>query len=328
MNQEKLVELEKRINNDYNNIAGMIVLKEGKTLYENYFNECTATSRIHIYSVAKSIVSILIGIAIDKGYIKSINQKVLDFFPNYIVEKREQTIQNVTLKDLLTMTAPFKYNDAPDHYIKYFTSGDKINFSLNLLGGKEPIGEFRYIPFVGPDIISAILVEATEQSVFDFATENLFSPLGITVEKNVILHSAKEQTEFNKATNISGWVADSKGLNTGGWGLTLSPRDMAKIGQLCLDDGMWNGKQIVSTAWIGESTTEHSRWDKINLPYGYLWWIVDSKEHACAAMGDSGNVVYFNKQKKLVVSIASLSMQNAKDRIELIKKYIEPMFEN
>ena len=90
---------------------------------------------------------------------------------------------------------------------------------------------------------------------------------------------------------------------------------------------MWDGKQIVSAGWINEITSEHSRWDKIDLPYGYLWWIIDGKEHACAAMGDSGNVIYFNKEKKLVISIASLSMQNAKDRIELIKKYIEPIFE-
>lgn len=94
---------------------------------------------------------------------------------------------------------------------------------------------------LGPDILSGILVKATGQSVFDFATENLFSPLGITLESNVVLHSAKEQREFNKATNISGWVSDPTGINAGGWGLTLSPMDMAKIGQLCLDGGMWNG---------------------------------------------------------------------------------------
>ena len=66
----------------------------------------------------------------------------------------------------------------------------------------------------------------------------------------------------------------------------------------------------------------------MNLPYGYLWWIVNANEFACAAMGDSGNVIYFNRKKKLVVSIASLYMQNAKDRLALIKEYIEPIFED
>ncbi|MDF2858433.1 MAG: penicillin-binding protein beta-lactamase class, partial [Neobacillus sp.] len=151
MNQEKVAELEKKINNDYSNITGVVVLKEGKTLYENYFNECSAISRIHVYSVTKSIISILIGIAMDKGYIKSINQKVLDFFPDYIVKRREKTIQNITLKNLLTMTAPYKYNLIVP-YIKYFTSNDYVKFTLDLLGGRRQIGEFKYTPLIGPDL--------------------------------------------------------------------------------------------------------------------------------------------------------------------------------
>ncbi len=326
MNQEKVTELEKTINNDHSNIAGIIVLKNGKTLYENYFNECTATSSIHVYSVTKSIISILVGIAIDKGYIKSINQKVLEFFPDYTVKRGEKTIQSVTLENLLTMTAPYKYKSAP--YTKYFTSDDWVKAALDLLGGRGQIGEFRYTPLIGPDILSGILVKATGQSVFEFAAENLFSPLGITVESNIIFHNKEEQLAFSKAKNISSWVSDPAGVNTAGWGLTLTPGDMAKIGQLYLDKGSWNKEQILSAQWVNESTKEHSRWVKFNLPYGYLWWIIDDKEHACAAMGDGGNVIYFNTKKKIVVSIASLFVQNAKDRIELIKEHIEPIFEN
>lgn len=324
MNPEKVIELEKIINNEYSNIAGMVVLKDGKTLYENYFHECTDTSRIHVYSVTKSIISILIGIAMDKGYITSINQKVVDFFPDYLVKRREKTIQNVTLQHLLTMTAPYKYKSAP--YIKYFTSDDRVKFTLDLLGGRGHIGEFRYTPLIGPDILSGILVQATGQSVFDFATENLFSPLGITAPGNVIFHSKEEQLAFNKATNISGWVGDGAGVNTGGWGLTLSPADMAKIGQLYLDGGLWNGKQIISARWIDESTREHSRWDKFDLSYGYLWWVENGNGYA--AMGDGGNVIYVNTKKKIVVSIGSFFGPKVKDRTELIKEHIEPMIEN
>ncbi len=316
MKQEKIRELEKKINNEYSNIAGMVVLKDGRTLYENYFNECTATSRIHVYSVTKSIISILIGIAIDKGYIKSINQKVLDFFPDYIVKRGEKTIQKVTLMHLLTMTATYKYILPP--YIKYFTSDDCVKFTLDLLGGRGHIGKFKYTPLIGPDILSGILVKATGQSVLDFATENLFTPLGITAPSNVFFHSKEEQLAFNQATNISGWVVDQTGVNTGGWGLTLSPMDMAKIGQLYLDGGLWKGKQIVSTRWIDESTKEHSRWNKLNLSYGYLWWVENGNGYA--AMGDGGNVIYVNTKKKIVVSITSLFMQKAKDRTELIKR--------
>ena len=174
--------------------------------------------------------------------------------------------------------------------------------------------------------MTGILVKATGQSVLDFAAENLFSPVGITGLKNVIFHSKEEQFAFNKAKNISGWVADPTGINTGGWGLTLSSMDMTKIGQLYLDGGRWNGKQMVSTRWIEESTKEHSRWEKRNLSYGYLWW-VDGNKQGYAAMGDGGNILYVNTEKKMVVSITSFLMPNAKDRIELIKEEIEPTFE-
>jgi CubicO group peptidase (beta-lactamase class C family) len=322
MNQEKVTELEHKINNEYRNIAGVIVRRNGKVLYENYFNNCTVNSQIHVYSVSKSIISILIGIAIDKGYIENIDQNVLDFFPHYIIEKREQTIQNITLKNLLTMTAPYKYKFIPYTIIKYFRSSDWIKFTLDLLGGKEQIGHFRYTPLIGPDILSGILVKATGRSVLDFATEHLFQPLGITVERSMIFKTIKEQQAFNKSMSISGWVSDKAGINAGGWSLTLSATDMAKIGQLFLNSGMWDEQQLVSPEWINESTVEHSRWEKINLPFGYLWWIIDDNERAYAAVGDGGNVIYVNTKKNIVISIASLFKSKVdiqKDRLELIK---------
>lgn len=323
MIQEKTEMFEKVVMRDYGNIAGIVVLKNGETLYENYFNGCTINSRIHVYSVTKSIISILIGIAMDKGYIKNLDQKVLDFFPEYKIKKRGKTIQNITLRHLLTMTAPYKYKFNP--YIKYFTSDNWVKFSLDLLGGKGQIGKFRYAPLIGPDIMSGILGKVTGQSVINFAQENLFAPLGIVVEKNIIFHSKEEQLAFNQATDISGWVADPMGVNTAGWGLTLSPIDMAKIGQLYLNHGIWNSKQIVSAKWVNESTKEHSRWETQNLPYGYLWWIY---EEGFAAMGDGGNTIYINTKKDMVVSIASLFRPKVKDRIEFILEYIEPIFDN
>lgn len=324
MNQEKLKKMEQQIQEEHKNITGMVVLKDGKTRYENYFHNCSSMSQIHVYSVTKSILSILIGIAIDQGYIKNVDQNVLDFFPDYKVKRREKTIQGITLKHLLTMTAPYKYKFTP--YIKYFTSNDFVTFTLDLLGGKGKVGDFRYTPLIGPDILSGILTNATNQPVLEFANEHLFIPLGITVEKSITFQSKEEQLAFNKSTTISGWVADQSGVNTGGWGLTLSPLDMAKIGQLYLDGGMWKEKQIVSKKWIEESTKEHSRWEKHNLSYGYLWWV--EKGNGFLAMGDGGNVIYVNTKKKQVVSIASLFVPKVKDRIEWIKQYVEPIFED
>lgn len=326
MNQRKKIELEKIINSSYSNTTGIIVLKNGKTLYEKYFNEYTATNAVHVASVTKSIFSALIGIAIENRHIKSIDQKVLDFFPDYSTPIGEETIQSITIKDMLTMTAPYKYKSEP--YEKFFASDNWMKTALDLLGGNGNIGEFMYAAIIGTHILSGILIKATGQSVFDFATENLFSPLGINVRHNVVLHNKEEHLAFFKDKNVNGWVADPQGVNPAGWGLTLTPMDMAKIGQLYLDGGVWKGKTIISSQWIDDSTKEHSRWDKFNLSYGYLWWIIDDKEQIYAAMGDGGNVIYVNTRKKMVVSIASLFMPCAKDRLKLIKEYIEPMFEN
>ncbi len=324
MNLKSRELIEHVIKKDYANMTGIIVFKDDDAVYEQYFNGCTADMAIHVFSVTKSVVSILIGIAIDKGFIKSTEQKVLDFFPDYKIKRGEKTIQTISIETMLTMTAPYKFRSAP--YTKYFTSEDWVKAALDLLGGKKPIGEFRYAPLIGPDILSGILAKSTGQAVLDFAKEHLFAPLGIAVAANITFETKEEQLAFNKTKGISGWVADPKGINTAGWGLTLTAMDMAKIGQLYLNGGKWNGNQIVSAKWVEESLKEHSRWAEINLPYGYLWWI--GVGNGYAAMGDCGNVIYVNPNKNIVVSVASLFKPTAKDRIELITEYIEPIFED
>lgn len=321
MNQENFKKLEKIISSDYKNVAGITVQKSGMKLYENYFNGYTADSAFHVFSVTKSIISALIGIAIDKGYIGSLDQNVLDFFPDYTPKRGEKTAQRVTIRDMLTMTTPFKYKSAP--YTKYFTSESWVKSALDLLGGKGEIGQFRYTPLIGPDILSGILTSVTGQSALKFAHENLFSPLGINITQNVVFHSKEEQLSFIKDHHKSGWVADPQGINTAGWGLVITPEDMVKIGQLYLNNGIWDGNQIISAEWTAESTKVHSRWDELKLSYGYLWWIIDGDSYA--ALGDGGNVIYVNPAGNLVVAIASLFKPTAKDRIELIKKYIEPI---
>ena len=321
MAQIKMEELEQIISSKYGNTTGIVIIKDGVVLCEKYFQGCTANSRVHVYSVTKSVISILIGIALDKGYIKNMEEKVLDYFPEYRVKRGEGKIRNITLRDMMTMTAPYKYRFfAP--YIKYFTSSDRVKFSLDLLGGRGKTGVFRYAPLIGPDILSGILVKATGQSVLNFATEKLFEPLGIRVEKSLSFESKEEQLAFNRSVDMSGWVTDPAGIHAAGWGLTLTAMDMEKIGQLYLNGGMWKGKQIISSKWVEDSTTEHSRWKKENLPYGYLWWV---HEDGYAAMGDGGNIIYINTKKKLVISMTALFVPKAGDRTELIKKFIEPV---
>lgn len=157
MNQEKIKELEKIVNSDYSNIAGIIVQKNGTKLYENYFNGFTADNAIHIFSATKSVISALIGIAIDKGHIKSVDQKVLDFFPDYTIKTGEKTIQGVTIKNLLTMTASYKYETEP--YEEFFASDNWVKAALDYLGG-EHTGEFLYTAIIGIHILSGVLAKA------------------------------------------------------------------------------------------------------------------------------------------------------------------------
>ncbi len=307
------------IKKEYSNIAGIAIRKDDHLIYEKYFDGYTEDNALHIASVTKSIISILIGMAIDKGYMKNIEQHVLDFFPNYTVKRGEKTIQNITIANLLSMTAPYKYKSEP--YTKVYTSDDWVKAALDLLGGKGSIGEFNYST-VGTHILSGVLTNATGQSVLDFATKNLFKPLAIKAPTNTFIQNKEAYMAFLKDKYVTGWIVDPKGVNTAGWGLTLTPREMAKIGQLYLNDGVWNGQRIISSKWIEDSTTEKSRSGK--LSYGYLWWIVDD---CYAALGDGGNTIFINPKKKMVISIASRFMPRAKDRIELIRKHMMPLFE-
>lgn len=317
MNDTELIH---EIETVYVNTAGLVIQKNGELIYEKYFNGYKETDTIHVFSVTKSITSILVGMAIDRGYIKSVDQKVVEFFPDYVIKRGEKTIQRITLKNLLTMTAPYKYRSEP--YTKVYGSEDWTKAALDLLGGKGIIGDFKYST-VGAQILSGIIENATGKSMLGFAGENLFAPLEISVPEPKRFADKEEHLAFFSDQYVSGWVVDPKGLPTAGWGLTLSPRDMAKIGQLCLNQGNWNGKQLVSAAWINESTKEHVRWN--GFAYGYLWWNLDSDGSGTfAALGDSGNTIYADPKEGVIIAIACRFKPCAKDRIALIKKYMLP----
>lgn len=303
---------------------GSLCKKNGEIAYDQYFNGFAAQDAVHVYSVTKSIVSSLIGIAIEKGYIQSVHQKVLDFFPEYKIRPGTNTIQDVTIENLLTMTAPYRCEAEP--YEAFFSSGNWVEFALDLLGGEKPAGEFLYSPIVGTHILGGILTRAAGRPVLDFAVEYLFEPLGIPTPGNVVFHTAEEQLAwYQQGKYPRGWVADEQGINTAGWGLTLRPEDLVKIGQLYLDGGAWGGRQLLPADWVSASTGAHARWGA--LSYGYLWWVIDEAEHSFAALGDGGNALYINGEKKLVIVITALMGEGDADPIEWIRAHIEPIFE-
>lgn len=158
----------------------------------------------------------------------------------------------------------------------------------------------------------------------DYANQFLFRSIGIKERTNFYANSTEEHKKFTISKEPKGkvWFAGPQGLGTPGYGLCLSADDMAKIGQLCLDGGMNNGKQIVSTDWIKAITTPTFTTDKRfgNIKYGMLWWIIDNKKPIYAAIGNSGNVIYVDEQEKMTVAIASHFKPSVLNRIDFIEQ--------
>lgn len=321
-----LEELYQYIQNNQSNICQISVLQNGSEVWSAEWNEYKKTDCVHIMSATKSIVSLLVGIAVDHGMIGSINDKVLSYFPDYHVKRGEKTIYDVTIRHLLTMRAPYKGKGDP--WTKVCTSLDWTTSSLDFLGGKAGItDEFSYRT-VCIHILSGILYRTTGMNTVEFANQYLFSPLGIAKHKNYFANSVEEHKHFtiDKAPKEDVWLADRQGLGTPGYGLCMSASDMAKIGQLCLQGGMWNGKQIVSEKWIAEMLTPRKIEGDVfqNLHYGYLWWIVHPERNIYAAIGNSGNIIYVDPGRKIVVAIASYFKPRVLDRVDFIEKILLP----
>lgn len=324
MNKEKLHNF---IKEQQPNICQVVAYKGNEKVYSDCWNNYKADDCTHIMSATKSIIALLIGIALDKGRIGSVDDKVLDYFPDYKAKRGEKTIHDVTIKHLLTMRAPYKCKGDP--WTKVCSSSNWTYSSLDLLGGRKGLtDEFNY-QTVCLHILSGILYRATNMKTVDFANRHLFEPLGIAEHKNYYAETAEEHKAFTigKTPKENIWFSDPDGLGTPGYGLCMSAEDMAKIGLLCLNKGCYNGKQIVSSAWIAEMTrprvveSDHFR----GMEYGYLWWMIDRKKNIYAAIGNSGNVIYINPEKNIVVSVASYFKPTVFDRIDFIQQYIEPL---
>lgn len=323
MNSQQIEALESAIHRDWGNLTGIIAEQNGTVLYEGYFHGYTGRDACHVYSVTKSVVSALIGIATAEGAIQSLDQRVLDFFPEYRPQPDNRTIRDVTLRHLLTMTAPYRCAEEP--YQAFFSSENWVEFALDLLGGDQPPGTFRYAPIAGPHILSGILARATGRPILDYAGEHLFSPLGIRLTDNIVLHDQAEHIAVMNTRRSPGWVVDPQGLNTASWGLFLTPADMVKLGSLYRKGGLWEGRQVLPARWVRESTAVQSQWG--GLSYGWLWWVMDEKKRVYAALGDGGNAIYVNESKGLVVAMAARLGPEGQDPVAFITEHIEPLIE-
>lgn len=311
------------------NICQLDVWRADRPVFSGEWNGYAGTDCVHVMSVTKSVMALLTGIAIDRGRIRGVDEPVLRFFPDYRVKRGENTIRETTIRHLLTMRAPWKCKGDP--WSKVCSSRDWTRASLDFLGGRKGLSdEFRY-QTVCLHVLSGILYRATGRKTADFANECLFGPLGIASRRNFTAATAEEHRRFtvDKGPKPPVWFADPEGLATPGYGLCLSARDMAKIGRLCLAEGMWEGKRIVSPGWIREMTRARpiggNRFR--GMGYGFLWWIVHPGKKAYAAIGNSGNVIYVDPDRETVVAVSSFFKPTVLDRIDFIERHLLPALE-
>jgi CubicO group peptidase (beta-lactamase class C family) len=233
-------------------VDSVVVVRHGHMVFEEYPNSKYGPQDKHLlYSVTKSFTSALIGIAIEKGFIESVDQKVVSFFPDMKIKNLDARKRNLTLEHLLTMSCGFEW-EGPDDGLHTWgaanRSGNPVRFVLDQPMATEPGTEWVYNGGCS-HLLSAILTRTSGDSTLEFARKYLFGPLGITDVR---------------------WPRDPQGIYYGGQDIWLTPRDMAKFGQLFLNKGMWEGQQIVPAHWVARSAETHLL--QVFGGYGYQWW--------------------------------------------------------
>lgn len=327
MTKEELHKLVLESTGNESNICQICAIKDGKTVLDDCWRGFKSDDAAHVMSVTKGVMALLAGIAIDKGFIESEDQKVLDFFPGYEVKRGEKTIYGVTIRHLLTMTAPYKYRSEP--WKKVCTSDDWTKAALDLLGGRAGItGEFKYAS-LGIQILTGIIENASGENCLDFANKYLFKPIGAAEHFSHGASDKDDQLKYvmSKEPRKNEWYTDPKGVVTAGWGLCISAADMAKIGSLVLNKGVVGNKRIVSSEWIEKMTSpcvELGR-DFAFMQYGYLWYRPHKNDKVFAALGDGGNVIYVNNEAGVAVGVTSTFKVRIFDRVDFIEKNILPL---
>ena len=327
MNKQELHKYIEDSRKSESNICQISAMKDRKFVFDDVWHDFKISDAVNVMSVTKGIMGLLTGIAIDKGYIPDVSRKVIDYFPGYTVKRGEKTIYDVEIKHLLTMTAPYKYRSEP--WTKICTSEDWTRTTLDFLGGRAGItGEFKYAT-LGIQILTGVLEQATGMRCIDFANAYLFRPLGIP---DVAEHGASDKDDqlnyiMNKAPRMREWYTDPKGAVMAGWGICLSAQDLAKMGEMVLHDGVYEGKRVISEAYIQDMLTPHLKLGRnfANMYYGYLWYKPFEDREVYAAIGAGGNVIYVNKEKNISVGVTGTFKPMIFDRVEFIETKVIPM---
>jgi CubicO group peptidase (beta-lactamase class C family) len=239
------------------------------------------------YSTTKSVISILIGIALQEGFLDNISQTLYEFFAHiWKPTFTNSTLKkNITIEQLLTMTSGYGAFDINGTATKI--DDDVITFILDEVPLEFTPGELLGWAYSneGVDLLSGIITNVTGKSTEEFAQEYLFTPLGI-------------------AENEYDWFHDAQNISYGGSGLKCTPKVQAKLGMLSLNNGTWNGTQIVDKEYMKEATTSQVIWEN----YGYLWWIMDGFGYNTA--GAAGQMIYVLPEYNIIVGFTSTILSN------------------
>jgi CubicO group peptidase (beta-lactamase class C family) len=332
LDEELLAKAVARIRNGtYQNVHGIAIVKDDRLVFEEYFSghkwsyeadehkglyiKFDANTLHNLASVTKSVTSALVGIAIDLGFIEGVEARAFDFFPEH-ADLRDETKDGITLWHLLTMTSGLEWNEGEYGYkdrrndlIQLWYVPDPVKYILAKPAIAES-GKKWYYSGGNTNLLGEIIKKTTGQRMDVFANEHLFAPLGIT------------SYEWD---HINADVIHASG------NLQLRPRDMAKFGSLYLNDGVWQGKQIVSTEWV-----QHSTQIQASLPgrqstegYGYQWWVGtyylgSTPVPAFYAAGWGGQQIVVFSDLDMVVVFTGGNYVDPSPVNEIINEYILP----
>ena len=280
---------------DADQVRAIVAAQDGEVVFERYTGTTPGEYR-NVVSVTKSVMSTLVGIAVADGLL-SLDDTLAEALPEYAAQMKP-AVAEVTVRHLLTMTGGFPSVLSED--VRIYESQDPIATTLAAGTGatKNPV-----YSNAGAHLLGGALTEATGMTVLDYARKKLFDPLGIDTRP---VEESPHQKPYEAADFA--WPTDPQGIHFG-WGqMTLRPPDMLKLGQLYLDEGVWQGRRILPADWVQEATSSKVSASSMNQDttqlrdYGYLWWVGEmDEERAYAAAGSGGQLVVVIPDRRLVV---------------------------
>jgi CubicO group peptidase (beta-lactamase class C family) len=305
MDSAQLADMLEDISENETSIHSVLVIRNGYMVTEAYFHPYTRDTKMHIQSVTKSVIGMLVGKAISDGYIKSDDEKLLDFYPNRIFANPSRQKSSIRLKHLLSMSSGLDCAEFSSSGPSMEQSSGWVQFMLDLPMTDGPGKRFGYCNG-NAHLLSSILEKSTGMSTREYANQELFELLGIPIVAE------------------SDWGSDPQKITLAGYGLHLRAVDMAKLAFLYLNNGKWEGQQIIPAQWVADSTTEHVQKDD-GSGYGYLWTVYpESGHYAALGLGGQQIHVYPSRNLIMIVTAALESFAEAPEIEKMLNNSILP----